>query len=192
MNHIRFVLPAMLAFLMVVCGGYLLPVQATSKVEKMRIGNTYPEINLGAPPGNDAGEYLGVTDAEMVVLQQIPARLVVIDILNVLCPDCHKNIPKLNRLYNIIENDADLKSDIRFIAIAAGNDKKQVQMFSDQYGIRFPIFDDPTDEIYYRLGAIGPPGLIITESAGKVRYIHEGVIKDLDGLLQTIRDIHRQ
>lgn len=192
MKRIRFFLPVMLVFLMIVCGGHVVSVQAKPKVEKLCIGKTYPEMNLGALPCTGAGEYLGVTDAETVVLQQIPARLVIIDILNVLCPECHKNVPKVNQLYNIIENDADLKSDIRIIAVAAGNDEKQIKMFADQYGIRFPIFADPADEIYARLGSIGPPGLIITDNAGKVRYIHEGVIKDLDGLLETIRDIHRQ
>lgn len=192
MKRMRFVLPVMLAFLCVFMGGYVASAQEKAKVKKMRVGETYPEILLGALPGADAGEYLGMADAEIVVLQQIPARLVIIDVLNVLCPDCHKNIPKLNRLYNIIQNDADLKSDIRVIAIAAGNDEKQIRMFADQYGIRFPVFADPKDAVYYRLGAVGPPGLIITESAGKVRYLHEGVIKDFDGLLETIRDIHRQ
>jgi len=192
MKRMRFVLPVMLAFLCVFPGGHTVSAQTELEVEKMRVGKTYPEILLGALPGADAGEYLGMADAETVVLQQIPARLVIIDVLNVFCPDCHKNIPKLNRLYNIIQNDADLKSDIRVIAIAAGNDEKQIRMFADQYGIRFPIFADPEDAVYYRLGAVGPPGLIITESAGKVRYLHEGVIKDFDGLLETIRDIHRQ
>jgi peroxiredoxin len=192
MKRMRFVLPVMLAFLCVFMGGSVVSAQAKAKVKKMRVGETYPEILLGALPGADAGQYLGMADVESVVLQQIPARLVIIDVLNVLCPDCHKNIPNLNRLYNIIQNDADLKSDIRFIAIAAGNDEKQIRMFADQYGIRFPIFADPKDAVYYRLGAVGPPGLIITESAGTVRYLHEGVIKDFDGLLETIRDIHRQ
>jgi thiol-disulfide isomerase/thioredoxin len=192
MKRMGFVLPVMLAFLCVFMGGHVVSAQAKAKVEKMRVGETYPEILLGPLPGADAGQYLGMVDVEIVVLQQIPARLVIIDVLNVLCPDCHKNIPKLNRLYNIIQNDADLKSDIRVIAIAAGNDEKQIRMFADQYGIRFPVFADPEDAVYYRLGAVGPPGLIITESAGKVRYLHEGVIKDFDGLLETIRDIHRQ
>lgn len=192
MKWIRFFLPVMLAFLCVSLGGHVMSVQAKPKVEKMSVGKTYPEMHFGALPSTDAGEYLGVTAAETVVLQQIPARLVIIDILNVLCPDCHKNVPKVNQLYTIIENDADLKSDIRIIAIAAGNEEKQIKMFVDQYGIRFPVFADPADEIYARLGSIGPPGLIITDNAGKVHYIHEGVIKDLDGLLETIRDIHRQ
>lgn len=192
MRRMRFVLPIILALFLVVCGGHVVSAQATPKVEKMSVGKTYPEIHFGALPGTDAGEYLGVTAAETVVLQKIPARLVIIDILNVLCPVCHKNIPKLNRLYNIIQNDVDLKSDIRIIAIAAGNEEKQIKVFADQYGISFPIFADPADEIYHRLGGIGPPGLIITDNAGEVRYIHEGVIKDFDGLLETIRDIHRQ
>ncbi len=193
MKRIRFVLPVMLlAFLTIVCGGHVVSAQAKPKVEKMIVGKTYPEICIGAVSGVDAGEYLGMADAETVVLQQIPTRLVVIDILNVLCPDCHKNVPKVNQLYNIIENDADLKSDIRIIAIAAGNEEKQIKMFVDQYDIRFPVFADPADEIYHLLGDIGPPGLIITDNAGTVRYIHEGVIKDLDGLLETIRDIHRK
>ena len=192
MKRTKIFLPVMMPLLMACCCGFVGLAQANPKVEKMRVGKIYPEITLGELADVHARQYLGVEDAEQVVLQRIASRLVVIDVLNILCPDCHKNIPKLNRLYNIIENDPDLKSDIRIIAIAAGNDEKQIKLFSDQYNIRFPVFADPADDVYYRLGAVGPPGLIITESAGEVRYIHEGVIKDFDGLLKTLRDIHRQ
>ena len=46
---------------------------------------------------------------------------------------CHKNAPVVNRLYNVIQGDSALAKDVKSMAIAFGNDQKQINAFKTQY-----------------------------------------------------------
>jgi hypothetical protein len=97
-------------------------------------------------------------------------------------------VPQMNRIFNIIENDSELKSDIKLIGIAAGNNANEVDPFVKEFKIKFPVFPDPDNKIHELLGGAGPPGVILSDIAGNVLFVHEGVIEDIDFLLEKIRE----
>jgi hypothetical protein len=156
------------------------------------VKTSIPQIKLKAPKAPDLQNYLGVQQDSEFNLTQIPAKMILIEILNTFCPECQKNVPQMNRVFNIVENDADLKSDIKLIGIAAGNEAIHVEPFVKEYKIKFPVFPDPDNKIHELLGGAGPPGLILSDIHGKVLFIHEGVIEDIDILLEKIREGHKQ
>jgi thiol-disulfide isomerase/thioredoxin len=151
-----------------------------------------PQIKLTAPKAPDLQNYLGVQQDSEFNLTQIPTKMILIEILNTFCPDCQKSAPQMNRVYNIIENDADLKPDIKLIGIAAGNDAFQIEPFVKEFKIKYPVFPDPDNKIHELLGGAGPPGVILADIHGKVLFVHEGLLGDIDFLLEKIRESHKQ
>ena len=105
---------------------------------------------------------------------------------------CHKNAPVVNRLYNVIQGDAVLAKDIRFIGIAIGNDKKQVDAYKAQFRVALPVFPDKEGQIYVAAGKPDVPTMVVTTPGGKVLMSHMGEIKDFDGLLKELREIQKK
>jgi len=150
------------------------------------------QIKLPAPQTPDLLTYLGVPKDSEFKLNQIRSKLILIDILDVFCPECQKNAPQMNRVYNIIETDKELSPDVKIIGIAAGNDSKQIETFVKEFGVKFPVFPDPKNEIHKLLGGMGPPAVILSDGNGKVFFTHEGVLEDIDLLLEKLRESHKQ
>ena len=66
-------------------------------------------------------------------ISQIGAKLVLIEFLNALCPQCHANAPVLNRLYKVVQKDAALAKDVKIIGIRhrkqqSGNGRLQEEL----------------------------------------------------------------
>jgi hypothetical protein len=96
----------------------------------------------------------------------------------------------VNRLYHLIEEDPELKEDIKFIAIAIGNNAKQAAMYRKKLRVPFPILTDQKGEIWMALEKPGTPTLVLCTQQGKVLAYHQGVIEDLDAFLEEIRELH--
>jgi hypothetical protein len=101
-------------------------------------------------------------------------------------------MPIVNRLYNVIQEDPALRSDIKVLGICVGNSPKQVEVCKSQFRVPYPLFPDERHDIHADLGSTGTPFLIVTDKAGKVLMTHGGVIKDLDKMLAEIRAIHKK
>jgi hypothetical protein len=169
-----------------------MPVYGKGKTPAPAVKTSIPQIKLKAPKEPDLQNYLGVQKDTEFNLTQVRAKLILIDILDVYCPDCQKNAPQMNRIFNIIDSDAELKSDIKIIGIAAGNDSVQIESFVKEFKIKFPIFPDQDNQIHSLLGGTGPPGVILSDIHGKVLLVHEGVLEDIDFLLEKIREDRKQ
>jgi hypothetical protein len=96
----------------------------------------------------------------------------------------------VNRLYHLIEEDPELKEDIKLIALAIGNNAKQAAMYRKKLRVPFPILTDQKGEIWMALEKPGTPTLVLCTSEGKVLAVHQGVIEDLDKFLEEIRELH--
>jgi len=149
---------------------------------------------MEVPLSADMQSYLGVKGSEFssFTLNQINSKLVLVEFFSALCPDCHKNAPKVNRLYNIIENDTDLNSTIKMLGIAVGNDSKLVDVYKNKYNVKFPIITDPKSDIDNLLGNVGTPSIVLVDAQGKILFIHEGVIDDMDLLLEILHTFQSQ
>jgi peroxiredoxin len=168
------------------------PAYGKGKTPPPALTISMPQIRLAAPKTTDLQNYLGVAADSEFNITQVPSKLILIEIFNAFCPDCQKNAPQINRVFNIIENDADLKTDIKVIGIAAGNDAVQMEPFVKEFKIKYPVFPDPDNKIHELLGSAGPPGVILADIHGKVLFVHEGVLEDIDFLLEKIREGQKQ
>jgi len=147
---------------------------------------------MPAPDSPQAQKYLGLKDAAPFALSNVNAKIVVIEFFNALCPHCHANAPIVNKLYKVVQEDAGLR-DVKFVGIAIGSEKSEVDAFKKNFKIPFPLFIDVDFSISAAMGGVDTPTtMILGASNGKVYASHVGVIKDFDGFLKELRAIHKK
>ena len=151
-------------------------------------GSQLPQFTLPAPDAQQALSYLGLTTTAPYTISQIDAKLVLIEILSALCPHCQANAPVLNRLYQVIQNDADLASDVKIIGICIGNDKTQIDAFKKTFKVSFPLIPDENMAIAQAVEVKETPTMVLVTHSGNVLWSHSGVIQDFDGLLKDLRE----
>ena len=155
-------------------------------------GSPLAQFTLPAPDSQQTLRYLGLRTMEPFTISQIGAKLVLIEFLNALCPHCHANAPVLNRLYSVIQKDAALARDVKIIGVAMGNSKRETGAYQKSFKVPFPLFPDEQSDIGSAVQVSETPTLVLVSNNGKVLTSHSGVIKDFDGLLKELREIHKK
>ncbi|RME33195.1 MAG: hypothetical protein D6794_11890, partial [Deltaproteobacteria bacterium] len=69
------------------------------------LGERFPDLPLEAPRTPQARHYLGLPEGASFRLGDIPAEVVLVEVLNVLCPHCQKQTGPYNQLFRRIEDD---------------------------------------------------------------------------------------
>jgi thiol-disulfide isomerase/thioredoxin len=126
-------------------------------------GGLLPVINLPIPKNPVEKGYLGLSGDGSFKIPQIKANVVVVEIFSMYCPYCQKDAPGINQLYDLIENNADLKNKIKLIGIGAGNSNYEVEVFKKTYTVPFPLFPDKDFTIHKAYGEVRTPYFIIVK-----------------------------
>lgn len=92
----------------------------------------------------------------------------------------------------MIQDDPALKNDIKLIALGVGNTTKQLDAFKTKFRAQYPLIPDSEGKAYTALGGAATPFMVVATPQGKVLMNHVGVIKDFDGLLKEIRELHKK
>jgi len=151
-------------------------------------GSQLPRFTLPAPDAQQTSSYLGLTTTAPYTISQIEAKLVLIEILSALCPHCQANAPVLNRLYQVIQDDADLARHVKIIGICIGNDKTQIDAFKKSFKVSFPLIHDENMAIAQAVKVMETPTMVLVTHSGNVIWSHSGVIRDFDGLLKDLNE----
>lgn len=155
-------------------------------------GTQLPGFKMDMTLGPEMMKYLGVEAGPAFTLNQIQSKLVVIEIFSALCKECHKNAPGVNKLYHIISNDSELNPHVKMLGIAVGNDTKLADAYSKTYKVKFPVVADPEEKINMQLGNVATPSIIVADNKGTVLYFHEGIMEDMDQILDVLRAFYAQ
>ena len=120
-------------------------------------GDVLPEIKITVPQNATDRNYLGLERNGTFTIPQIKATIVIIEIFSMYCPYCQKEAPEVNRLFSIIEGNADLKDKIKLIGIGAGNSSFEVEVYKKKYNVPFPLFPDEDFSIHKCIGEVRTP-----------------------------------
>jgi hypothetical protein len=180
------------AAMLTVCIAGSVTASASEKSASIAEGQVLPEFKMETSLTPEMMQYLGLESGPMFTLKQIRSNLVIIEALSALCEECHKNAPRVNKLFNIISGDSDLNGNVKILGIALGNDARMVEAYKKTFNVKFPVIADPDDNISRQLGHLATPSLIVADSKGTVLYVHQGLIDDLDMILDVIRTFHVQ
>ena len=126
-------------------------------------GEVLPVMNLPMPKNPVEKGYLGLSGDGSFKIPQIKANVVIVEIFSMYCPYCQKDAPGINELYNLIENNSDLKNKIKLIGIGAGNSTYEVEIFKKTYTVPFPLFPDKDFTIHKACGEVRTPYFIVVK-----------------------------
>ena len=158
-------------------------------------GDTFPSIYLDEPSAPEEQNYLGLSYEEKkqkITIADINAELVVVEFMNRYCPSCQAQVPIMNRSYALIEGQPELKSKVRLIGIAAGNNNEELKGFKKEQEIPFPLFQDSEFIAYDTIGDPGGTPFTILVRRINNRFIvlstHLGRVSSAEDLVKDIRD----
>lgn len=185
-----------LALAVIICWGLdsvsSLGSEKADKVEIITVGMNLPQFELNAPGSSSEQKYLGLKDCEPFSWSQISAEVIIIEIFSIYCPHCRKQGPVLNKIYKFIQEDSELKDNIKMIGIAAGGDQKKVDRWKTTLHVPFPLYPDQETAIWQKLGKPGVPCTLIVENSGKIMAIHYGATEDTEDFFRQIKKLYEE
>lgn len=110
--------------------------------EPIEMGETFPKVPLLAPLEAAQRDYLGLSDDQPFTLDQIKGRVVLVEMLNVLCPHCQKQTAPYNQLYKRLESDSTTRGQVKMLGVAVGNTDEQIDDFVMIYNVLIPVVSD--------------------------------------------------
>jgi peroxiredoxin len=153
-------------------------------------GDTLPPIMLSVPEAAVQREYLGLSQGKTFRLEDIKAKVLIVEIFSMYCPHCQVEAPVVNRLYRKIEADPLLKQNIRLIGIGMGNSAFEVNTFREKFAIPFPLFPDPDFKVHNALGKVRTPFFIgidqRSKGMGRILLTQLGGFGSVDEFLHRI------
>ncbi len=155
-----------------------------------KVGEILPEFSMAVPGESADRSYLGLSRGGSFKIPQIRAQVVILEVFSMYCPFCQKEAPKVNRLYQLIEENPNLRGKIKLIGIGAGNSSYEVNIFKTRYGIPFPLFPDSDYFIHGLLGNVRTPYFIAVKISGdgthQVVYSKLGAFESAESFLRLI------
>lgn len=152
---------------------FLLPGAALAYgVGTIAFGEPVPGFVLQAPEDSAQRDYLGIVDASFTP-NQIDAEVLLLELLNVHCPDCCMKVPGYNQLFDMLQEDLWIRKNVKLLGIAVGNSPAEVADFVERWHVAYPVVADPSFiaadatgaettpfTVLIRQGAHGDPGIV--------------------------------
>jgi thiol-disulfide isomerase/thioredoxin len=158
------------------------------------IGEPFPEKALPVPSDPQQRAYLGLGDGPTFTLSQASGKVVLVEVLNALCPHCRKQTGPYNQLYKMIEGSEETRGRIKILGVAVANSDEQIDDFIEIYQVAFPIVADRKFSLHRAVRG-GPTPLSIYALRNKpgetwvVAGSHTGEDYDMDGLFDFLRGL---
>ncbi len=159
----------------------------------MADGKELPKFKLIIRSSTQERQYLGLKeDLEIFSISEVPAKLILLELFSVNCPNCKMQAPKLNDVYKLVQYNNDISHGIKFIGIGVGCDYTVLEKWKASMHIPFPLFPDENYIVWQQLGKPGIPCTLLIDGKGKVLASHFGVTEDEEDLFRQIKEIYKQ
>lgn len=150
-------------------------------------GQTLPTLTLKTPVfGQDAQE-LGVAGKKSFRLQDVKAKVIVVEVIGVYCAECAKQVHSFNTLYARLSRRIQA-GEVRVFGLAAGGTDKEVESLRKAGIYKYPIVGDEKYQNHKLLREPKTPFTMLLTPGGKVLYTHLGVDEDIEAMLARIKD----
>ncbi len=153
-----------------------------------KVGSPMPAIELPMLNNPADLQYLGLSaGGKFFRINQVKAKLVILQIYSMYCPYCQAEAPNVNRLYATIENSPALKDKIKVIGIGAGNTQFEIITYKKKYAVVLPLVPDDDFKIHKIVGEVRTPYFIAVKlnDGGKTEVIYSrlGALGNVDQFL---------
>lgn len=169
-------------------------IPASLYAQPMDLGEHFPDIPLPAPTSARQRTYLGLGDTNVFRPSEIKADVVLVEMLNVLCPHCQKQTAPYNRLYRMLEEDPQTRGRVKMLGVAVANTPAQIEDFVTVYDVSFPIVADREFTLHMAIrGRQTPLSLYVRQAkpgqAGIVAGNHLGKDEDMAALFTYLKEM---
>lgn len=154
-------------------------------------GAPLPPLQLNSPLTSGGADYLGIGKEKLFQLGDVKSPLVMVEILGIYCPQCHKQRPIINRIFNRVQKDPKLSETIKFVGIAVGATPMEVTYLVEKAKIPYPVITDEKFDIHKLLGEPRTPFNMVVNQNGKVLWIHSGIIENVTQFFSTLKSLEK-
>ena len=156
-----------------------------------KVGSPFPAIELPMLNTPADLQYLGLSaGGKFFRINQVKAKVVIIQIYSMYCPYCQAEAPNVNRLYATIENSPALKDKFKIIGIGAGNTQFEVGTYKKKYSVTLPLVPDDDYKIHKIMGEVRTPYFMAVKLSndGKTEVIYSrlGALGNVDQFLAQL------
>ncbi|MHC1702069.1 MAG: peroxiredoxin family protein [Humidesulfovibrio sp.] len=150
-------------------------------------GQTLPTLALKAPVFGQDAKDLGVAGKKTFRLQDLKAKVIVLEVIGVYCAECVKQVPAFNTLYARLGRRIQA-GEVRMFGLAAGGTDMEVENLRKSGIYKYPLVADEQYKNHKLLREPKTPFTMLVTPAGKVLYTHLGIDDDIEGLLARIKE----
>lgn len=148
-------------------------------------GDRFPWVSFSNPLSPEDQKYLGIGQKKTFNIGEIKAELVLIYFMNTNCMHCIQSFPTFNEIFKTIEQQANLKTKVRIVAIGVGDTPTEVETFKKNYGVPFPILSDRDYSAHKTVGEPRVPFLIIARKDRGGKWIVASAQVGLVGAMES-------
>lgn len=152
-----------------------------------KVGDKVGDLKFNKPLSEADQKYLGLAKMGPFTLKDVKADYIMVDVFSVTCPHCIKQAPHLNKLYNLVSQNAKLKDKLKFIAAGAKNNDMQMKMWKATQKVPFPLIADMDAKVFNALKLPGTPVSVIVDKQGKVYWVHVGAFENAEEVSKEIK-----
>ncbi|MDQ7835724.1 MAG: TlpA disulfide reductase family protein [Humidesulfovibrio sp.] len=161
---------------------------ATAQGDKLPApGQTLPTLQLKVPVFGQDAKDLGVAGKKTFGLQDLKAKVIVLEVIGVYCSECAKQVGSFNTLYSRLSRRIQA-GEVRLLGLAAGGNDMEVESLRKTGLYKYPVVADENYKNHKLLREPKTPFTMIVTPAGKVLYSHLGVDEDIEAMLARIKE----
>jgi hypothetical protein len=150
-------------------------------------GQTLPALSLKPPAFGQDAQDLGVAGKKTFRLQDLKAKVIVLEVIGVYCAECAKQVHAFNTLYARLARRIQA-GEVRMLGLAAGGTDMEVESLRKTGIYKYPIVADEKYQNHKLLREPKTPFTLLVTPAGKVLYVHLGVDEDIEAMLARIKE----
>jgi peroxiredoxin len=124
-----------------------------------------------------------MADGQQVNTDSLLGKRAVVVFFHTTCPDCQKELPRLDSLYRAHHQE----SDFRLICVARAQKKEEIQPFWEREHLSLPYSPQPDRSIYNLFAGSIIPRIYIASPDGIVRFTHDD--KDMPSFRQLEEEV---
>ncbi len=168
---------------------FSLRAEAPAAEPEPKVGHSVGNLTFPQPLSKEDANYLGLAKRNAFSLQDIKSPYVLVEQFNTNCPHCVAQAPALNNLYTMVQQDAALKSKLKFLALGQNNDENAVKMWKAFHKVPFPVLPDTVNTFGKALNFSAYPLTVVLDRSGKILFVHIGAFENADEILKSIKSV---
>jgi thiol-disulfide isomerase/thioredoxin len=173
-----------LALILVFCAAPLLAGE-----KEPVVGQVLGPVTFAAPLSAEDAQYLGLAKPAPFTIKDVKSPYILIEQFNNMCPHCMHQAPILDQLYALAQQDATLKSKLKFMSVGQGNNEMQAKMWKTFQKVPFPVIPDPNSTLGKALNFSPYPVTMVVDKSGKILWVAIGAFDNAQEALTGIKAV---